>query len=80
MNEPGVRLVVVSRWFLAALGVALVGATIAFFVVPYGPHDCPDIPDYHAWGAGLRMLTLLVTAVVVVGLLTAAILDSVRDR
>jgi hypothetical protein len=70
----------VSRWFLAALGMALVGATIAFVVVPYGPHDCPDIQDCHAWGAGPRMLTLLVTIVVVVGMLTAAILDSVRDR
>ncbi len=62
------------------VGAALIGASIAFFVVPYGPHDCPDIQDCHAWGAGPRMLTLLVTAVVVAGLLTAAILDSVRDR
>jgi hypothetical protein len=76
----GVRLIVVSRWLLGALGVALVGATIALFVVPYGPHDCPDVQDCHAWGAGPRILTLLVTAVVVVGMLTAAILDSVRDR
>jgi hypothetical protein len=60
--------------------VALVGATIAFLVVPYGPHDCPGTTDCHAWGAGPRMLTLLVTGVVVIALLAAAALTSVKDR
>jgi len=69
-----------NRWLFAALGVALVGAAIAFLVVPYGPHDCPGTTDCQAWGAGPRMLAFLVTAVVVIALLAAAALNSVKDR
>lgn len=75
-----VRFPSMNRWLLAALGVALVGVTVAFFVVPYGPHDCPDTMDCQAWGAGPRTLALLVTGVVVIALLAAAALNSVKDR
>ena len=70
----------VNRWLTLAIGTAAVGAVIAFFVVPYGPHDCPGSEDCHAWGAGPRVLTLFVTSVVVLGLLAVAIVDSGRDR
>jgi hypothetical protein len=57
----------VNRWLLAALGVALAGAAVAFFVVPYGPRECPGLVYCDPWGARPRMLTLLITAVVVLG-------------
>jgi hypothetical protein len=70
----------VSRWLLAALGVAVAGAIVAFLVVPYGPRDCPGVGDCNYVGWGPRMLTLIITAIIVLGLLTAAIVDSAKDR
>jgi hypothetical protein len=65
---------------LTALGVAIAGAIVAFSVAPYGPRDCPGLVYCDPWGAKPRMLTLLITAVVVLGLLAAAIVHSAKDR
>jgi len=70
----------VNRWVLAAVGVAVAGAIVAFLVVPYGPRDCPGVGDCNYVGWGPRTLTLIITAIVVLGLLTAAIVDSTKDR
>jgi len=70
----------VKGWLLTALGVAIAGAIVAFFVVPYGHRDCPGLVYCDPWFAGPLMLTLLITAVVVLGLLAAAIVHSAKDR
>jgi hypothetical protein len=70
----------VKGWLLAALGVAIAGAIVAFLVVPYGPRDCPGLVYCDPWGARPRVLTLPITAVVVLGLLAAAIVHSAKDR
>jgi len=69
----------VNRWFLATLGVAIAGITVAFTVVPYGPRDCPGDQDCYSWGAGPRMLTLLITGLLALARLTVAVLNSDRN-
>ena len=68
------------RWLLAAVGIALAGIIVAFYVVTYGVRDCPGAQDCYTYGTGPRMLTLLVTGVVVLGLLTVAIINSTNER
>jgi hypothetical protein len=71
---------IVNRWFLAALGVAVAGITVAFAVVPYGSRDCPGLLKCDPWGARPRMLTLLITGLLVLALVTVAVLHSDRNR
>ena len=49
-------------------------------VVPYGRRDCPSVGDCNYVGWGPRTLTLIITGIIVLRLLTAAIVDSTKDR
>jgi hypothetical protein len=53
---------------------------VAFAVVPYGPRDCPGLVKCDAWGAGPRLLTLLITGLIVLALMAVAVINSDRSR
>lgn len=54
-----------NRWYASALGVLLLGAAVAFLVVPYDDGACPAGADAcQAYGSVPRITTLIVSTLV----------------
>ena len=70
-----------TRWYASAVGVLVVGLTVAFFVVPFDHGDCPVGADAcQAYGYAPRITTIVITALVSLVLTALGSMGAERNR